>query len=296
MNAITITAPADLMTEIALAEHAAVIRALGKRAISDIAEIGRRLNDAKDNHTKHGQWLPWLDREFGWTEQTALHFMRIDGVVAKSKKFLDLDIPVSGLYLLAAPSTAEEARTEVLSRSEDGEKLSLADVQRIVDEATFKQHDKLVAEMAVKAKIAEDAIRAEYDGKLVVDPEKLQADINKAVDKALKPWQRDLKAAEKKLASAQKRLEEQEAAADPTPKGPKIDSNISLASTGVQMAVRMLASKLTITAQQMVEIEKLSATATGQTPVDRLGVTRNEAAVIIAWLTDFCAFNLEETP
>jgi hypothetical protein len=289
MNAITITAPGDLLVEIALAEHAAVIRVLGKRAISDVIEIGRRLADSK-KIVGHGNFAPWLDREFGWEERTARTFMSCHEL-AKTANFADLNLPVSGLYLLAAPGTPEEARDEVVARAENGEALSVADVQRIVDEATFKYHDKLVAEMNVKAKIAEDAIRAEYADKLVVDPAKLQADIDAAIDKALKPWQRDLKAAEKKLATAQKRLEEQDNA-EPVLKGPKIDSNISLASTGIQMAVRTLASKLTITAQQMVDVEALSATATNRTVVDRLGVTRDEAAQIVAWLNDFIAINL----
>jgi hypothetical protein len=41
-----------------------------------------------------------------------------------------LDVPVSGLYLLAAPSTPEEARDEVIARAESGEVLSVTDVQR----------------------------------------------------------------------------------------------------------------------------------------------------------------------
>ena len=47
-------------THIALAEHAAVIRALGKRVVGDIIEIGRRLTEAK-RLAGHGGWLPWLD-------------------------------------------------------------------------------------------------------------------------------------------------------------------------------------------------------------------------------------------
>jgi hypothetical protein len=52
-------------------------------------------------------WLPWLDREFGWDERTALNFMRVHQLVGKNEKFSDLSLPVSGLYLLAAPSTPE---------------------------------------------------------------------------------------------------------------------------------------------------------------------------------------------
>jgi hypothetical protein len=57
-----------------LAEHADAIRSLGKQTVAKIIEIGRRLAEAK-RLVGHGNWLPWLNREFGWTEQTALNFM-----------------------------------------------------------------------------------------------------------------------------------------------------------------------------------------------------------------------------
>jgi hypothetical protein len=86
-------------TETILAQNAEVIRALGKRIIADVIEIGRRLTESKAV-CGHGNWLPWLGREFGWTEITALNFMRVHSLVGKSSKFEDLSLPVSGLYLL----------------------------------------------------------------------------------------------------------------------------------------------------------------------------------------------------
>jgi hypothetical protein len=119
----------------ALAKHAKAIRALGKRVVGDVVEIGRRLADCRD-HCKHGEWLPWLKREFGWTEQTALNFIRVHEVATKSKNFLDLNLPVSALYLLAAPSTPEEARAEVIARAEAGERMPVAEVKRVVAESS----------------------------------------------------------------------------------------------------------------------------------------------------------------
>jgi Protein of unknown function (DUF3102) len=89
--------------EIILAEHAEAIRVLGRRVIGDVIEIGRRLTDAKER-CGHGKWLPWLKREFGWSEDSALRFMQV-AEFAKNRSLRDLEIPVSGLYLLAAPST-----------------------------------------------------------------------------------------------------------------------------------------------------------------------------------------------
>ena len=149
---------ADLVpAETILAQNAEVIRALGKRVIGDIIEIGRRLTEAKQV-AGHGNWLPWLDREFGWTEQTALNFMRVHELASKSKKFLDLSLPVSGLYMLAAPSTPEEARDQVIARAEGGERLSVKDVRNLIEEAHKKQETETAERLAAR----EAQIRAEY--------------------------------------------------------------------------------------------------------------------------------------
>jgi hypothetical protein len=96
--------------------------------IAGTIEIGRRLIDAKVI-CGHGNWLPWLDREFGWKENTARNFMRV-AELAKSAKFEDLNVPVSGLYLLAAPSTPDSVRDDVLRRASIGEAFTVAEIKR----------------------------------------------------------------------------------------------------------------------------------------------------------------------
>jgi hypothetical protein len=114
--------------DVALAEHAAVIRALGKRVVGDVIEIGRRLAQCKEI-AGHGGWLPWLDREFGWSVDTAQRYMQVADF-AKNRNLRNLELPVSGLYLLAAPSTPEEARAAIVERAEKGETLTLAKSNR----------------------------------------------------------------------------------------------------------------------------------------------------------------------
>jgi N6-adenosine-specific RNA methylase IME4 len=116
-----------------LANHAVEIRRLGKRIVGDVIEIGKRLTECKDI-CGHGNWLPWLNREFGWTDQTARNFIQVYELArAKSQNFLNLDIPVSGLYLLAAPSTPEKARVEVIDRAEAGEMVTHQAVKETVN-------------------------------------------------------------------------------------------------------------------------------------------------------------------
>src|SRR5262249_12493383 len=81
------------------------IRALRSRIVSDVAEIGGRLLKVK-LIVGHGNWLPWLDREFGWTAQTAERFMRVHEFVeglsnSTTVRNLVLTLPVSSVYLLA---------------------------------------------------------------------------------------------------------------------------------------------------------------------------------------------------
>src|SRR5262245_18436052 len=113
-----------------LAKHAAAIRRLGKRAVEDVIEIGRLLTECK-RICGHGNWLPWLDREFGWTEMTATRFINVYEM-SKSNKLLDLELPISGLYLLAAPSTPKEARDQVIERAQAGETVPVAEVKRTI--------------------------------------------------------------------------------------------------------------------------------------------------------------------
>jgi hypothetical protein len=116
-----------------LAEHAAVIHTLGKRVVGDVIEIGCRLTGCR-NIVGHGHWHDWLDAEFGWSEQTALNYMRVYEM-AKSKNFLDLDISISALHWLAAPSTPEEARDEIIERAKAGENIPLAAVKETIGRA-----------------------------------------------------------------------------------------------------------------------------------------------------------------
>ena len=125
-------APASpVTTDPILAEHAAEIRRLGKRTLADVIEIGARLTECK-RICGHNNWLPWLDREFGWAETTAQRFMRVHKL-AQSKSGKLPDLPVSAIYLLAAPSTPEPAKTEIIERAKAEEALSVTEVRRVVE-------------------------------------------------------------------------------------------------------------------------------------------------------------------
>jgi DNA modification methylase len=115
-----------------LSERAERIRTLGKRAKADLIEIGRLLDECKAR-CGHGNWLPWLEREFGWSQDTAERFMSLHRLQGQIPQIAEYDnIPVSGLYLLARPSTSESACDEVIARAESGERLRLYEVRAII--------------------------------------------------------------------------------------------------------------------------------------------------------------------
>ena len=114
----------------ALNGHVAEIRQLRKRAVGGILEIGRRLAECK-KLVGRGNWLAWLDQQFGWDERTAQRFMSVHEFAGKSDKLSDLSIGVSALYLLAAPSTPDTARDEIVRRNKAGERLSTTEIKRI---------------------------------------------------------------------------------------------------------------------------------------------------------------------
>ena len=143
--------------ETILAQNAEVIRTLGKRVIADVIEIGRRLSESK-KLGGHGNWLSWLETEFGWDERTARRYISVHELAGKSDNLSDLEIGVSSLYLLAAPSTPEEVRQAVIERAAHGERMSVKDVKKLIGEVSNKLEE--TATQLVKAR--ETEIRAEY--------------------------------------------------------------------------------------------------------------------------------------
>jgi hypothetical protein len=114
-----------------LAAAAARIRTLRKGLIADVIEIGRVLSECKALLV-HGQWIAWLNREFQWSERTARNFIASYELAKnESANFADLNLNISSVYLLAAPSTPTKARAEVTRRAQAGESPTYGDVRRI---------------------------------------------------------------------------------------------------------------------------------------------------------------------
>jgi Protein of unknown function (DUF3102) len=204
-----------------LAKHAAAIRRLGKRVVADVIEIGRLLTECK-RICGHGNWLPWLDREFGWTDDTALNFMRVYEL-SKSRNFRDLSLPLSGLYLLAAPSTPQEARDEIIERAQAGEKIPVAEAKRIIEHAKNQQQPR----KRTKPQAAQPPPRDDIGPASAGEAERLRVRIEEL--------HADKRRLETKIAGLESEVEEAKAAAKP---GSKPASRCSICHAKKQAVLR----------------------------------------------------------
>ena len=105
-------------------EAAERIRQTVKRTIEDIMGVGNELLAVKDA-LPHGQFIPWLRAEFGWTERTARNFMAVaEQFGPKTEIISDLRIDPTAAYLLASPSAPDEAREAAVKLAEGGERVT----------------------------------------------------------------------------------------------------------------------------------------------------------------------------
>ena len=109
---------------------AARIRALSERMTMNIISIGVELIAAK-NMLGHGQFGPWLEAEFRWSERTAERFMQAAEVFGEKSDTVSVLDPTA-IYLLSAPSTPDKVRKDVLARLERGEAMSAEGVRTLV--------------------------------------------------------------------------------------------------------------------------------------------------------------------
>lgn len=90
-----------------------------RRTAEDIIAIGLDLIAIKDK-LGHGNFLPWIDAEFGISDRTARNFMNVAAAYGQKSETVS-DLGVRALYELAAPKTPIEVREEIEKMIEAGE-------------------------------------------------------------------------------------------------------------------------------------------------------------------------------
>jgi hypothetical protein len=118
-------------------------------SIRSLIEAGQGLLEVK-TLLPHGQFGLWLKAEFGWSDRTAQRLMDVaQQFGTKSDILSDLGIPVTALYLLAAPSTPFQARQTAIDKAQAGEDITPAVASEIIRAARKKtplQRKPLAAE------------------------------------------------------------------------------------------------------------------------------------------------------
>jgi hypothetical protein len=92
------------------------IIANGQQMQESAVAIGERLIDVKQR-LEHGQFGDWCATEFGMSQRTAQNLMNVARTFAGKSETVSL-LSDSALYLLAAPSTPEPARAEVIEETQ----------------------------------------------------------------------------------------------------------------------------------------------------------------------------------
>ncbi len=119
----------DAETRVVVQQKTSEIRGLMRRAAQDVVEIGLRLIEVKDR-LPHGQFGQWLGKEFSWSHDTAARLMGVAKRMGQIPHGAEFE--ARALYLLAAPTTPEEARAEAIARAEAGEKVTQAVAREII--------------------------------------------------------------------------------------------------------------------------------------------------------------------
>ncbi len=138
----------DLKTRAVIELRTNEIKERIRRTTQDIIEIGDKLIEVKDA-LSHGQFGLWLKSEFDWDERTAQRFMSVAAMMKSDtvsdlgwKDLSKINIAPDALYVLAAKSTPQEIRREVLERAYRGESFTQATVKKLVAERKAKRSSK----------------------------------------------------------------------------------------------------------------------------------------------------------
>lgn len=135
MAAVEGTAPAVRSIEIITEE----ILFYKRQAGSAIIEIGRRLNEAKEQ-LSHGEWLPWLQEKVDFSERSAQNFMRLAREYEKSAEIADLGAS-KALALLALPES-ERADFVAEKHEVNGEEKSVGEMTGAELKQVIKERDE----------------------------------------------------------------------------------------------------------------------------------------------------------
>ena len=175
-------------------------------------KIGERLCEAKEL-LGHGEFLPWIKDEFGWTDRTAQKLMAVYREFGDSQKSLFgpeintktySDLPVSKLYLLI--SVPESEREDFVKENNVAE-MSVREMEKLLREKKEAEDESREAHAELN-KLADkyaalSAVASEQEKELKV----AQADVSASIEAAKKEAAAEAEKARRTAEKAQKAAE-----------------------------------------------------------------------------------------
>lgn len=120
----------DRNTQITVRQKTSEIKSLIRQTAQDIFYVGQKLAEVKQQ-LKHGEFRNWLKTEFNWSISSATKFMQVSEQF-KNVNFTHFNFATSALYVLAAPSTPEQAREHALQLASKGENITYSLAKLII--------------------------------------------------------------------------------------------------------------------------------------------------------------------
>lgn len=119
-----------------LQQAARTIRENITTTIKAIWEIGQKLVEVRWK-LEENMFGAWLQSEFEWSRRTAYHYINVYQAFPQleNENCQHLDIELSALYLLAAPSTSSELQAHFFARAKSGQRVRHKDVKASLQQA-----------------------------------------------------------------------------------------------------------------------------------------------------------------
>lgn len=268
-----------------LDELEAKIKAKQNEAASHIAEWLFEARGIWRYHRAEGGFQGWVESRIGYSRATTYNLIGVyEKLGSQSVQLLDTLGPSRALYELAKKDTPEEVVQAVVARAEDGEKVSHAEVKRLIAEAkdaASSESKKKLDELREEYRRAKDSYTSQIEklqNRAASSLDKAAADA--VIEQAVAPLEKRLRETQEKL----KRYEDErrqsgkivDVIQDRTPLLPGF--------TRVKSAMSDLVKALSISPEEFCEAAAQIERLNGKPASEILSEPVEQARVIVAWL------------
>jgi Protein of unknown function (DUF3102) len=113
-----------------------------RKTVRTVWETGKKLVEVR-SQVETSQFNLWLKAEFDWSRRTAYNFISVYEAFPEfsNANFSQINISISALYLLAAPSIHQATRNKIIDQALSGEYISHKVIQKAMEEVKSKQNN-----------------------------------------------------------------------------------------------------------------------------------------------------------